>query len=43
MEKFHKFRKRNKIRGPTLLPHSKQTNPSECLDFSVLTEEGALN
>lgn len=34
---------KNKIRQPTLLPHSKQTNPLKCLDFSVLTEEGALN
>ena len=36
-------RQKNKIGGPTLLPRSKQTNPSKCLDFSVLTEEGALN
>lgn len=25
MEKFHKFRKRNKIRGPTLLPYSNKS------------------
>lgn len=43
MEKFHEFRKTKEQDQRTHAPPLLKTNPLKCLDFSVLTEEGALN